>query len=343
VAVTIYDVAKKAGVSPSTVSLIYNCAPLADRITACTRKKVEKAIKDLGYQPNAGARSMNFKRFEAIGVHLMAHSSSFSRGTFYSQVIDGIESAITDVDYLYIMCRSMDMDMVPKFLRIRCVDAVMVAHYLTEAVREAAAAARIPVLTVNCNPAEGAQSVNFDDASSMRAALDQLWAMGHRRIAYADSGADPAHHHYSRPHRLEAYRQWSADHGVADLSQPFMFQLEPTGAQEFVDWAKAGLTGPKPVTAMIFYTQDMFHAATPLLHGAGIHVPETLSAVACGLFPHSVYENDPHQLSGIEYDPYALGRLAAKTMTDFLHDGEPLKDHLLGGRWQEGNTTRCVR
>ena len=50
--VTIFDVAHRAGVSHSTVSIVYNGGPLAKRISAATTARVEQAIRDLNYHPN---------------------------------------------------------------------------------------------------------------------------------------------------------------------------------------------------------------------------------------------------------------------------------------------------
>ena len=54
--VTIHDVARKAGVSTATVSLIYNQTEHSKRLSEATRQRVRAVIAELGYQPNAGAQ-----------------------------------------------------------------------------------------------------------------------------------------------------------------------------------------------------------------------------------------------------------------------------------------------
>ena len=63
--VTIYDLAKYCGVSSSTVSKVLNNYPT---IPLETKEKVEKAIKELGYLPNAGARSLSIGKSNTIGI-----------------------------------------------------------------------------------------------------------------------------------------------------------------------------------------------------------------------------------------------------------------------------------
>ncbi len=53
-AITIYDVAKRAGVSPATVSFVYNSSRHVKRLSPATVTRVEAAIRELSYQPNAG-------------------------------------------------------------------------------------------------------------------------------------------------------------------------------------------------------------------------------------------------------------------------------------------------
>lgn len=68
-AVTIKDVAKKAGVAPSTVSRVIADSP---RISTETKKRVRKAMKELGYHPNVNARNLAVRSSKAIGV-IMLH------------------------------------------------------------------------------------------------------------------------------------------------------------------------------------------------------------------------------------------------------------------------------
>jgi DNA-binding LacI/PurR family transcriptional regulator len=310
------------------------------RISSRTREIVQKAILDLGYQPNASARSMRSKRFDAIGVCLAAQrlrQRGFTPGDFYLQILDGVESAISAADYLCVMCRTdLDQHAVPKFLRIRCVDALLAVHCLDPDTHAAAVGAKIPVLGVNAAPTGNMPSVNFDDEGSVRTALDRLWAIGHRRIGYVDTVGNSQH--VSQSERLLAYNRWCSDHGVpAWVSRPFDLTTRQS-APDFLDWTRSLLAQPQAYTAIMFYDQGMFEDGLRFLNEASIGVPGQVSAVACGLTLVARINSEVVPFSGMEYDTFELGRLAGQTMTSFIQQGQPLQSRRLPGTWREGAT-----
>ncbi len=131
--VTIHDVARKAGVSTATVSLIYNRTEHAKRLSEATRQRVQAAITELGYQPNASARSIRLKRYESIGVNFAGEGFSISPGQFYTHVLEGIENSVADGDYLCVLGRTHEQsEDIPKFLRMRCIDGFLALHRLNE-------------------------------------------------------------------------------------------------------------------------------------------------------------------------------------------------------------------
>ncbi|WP_058308542.1 LacI family DNA-binding transcriptional regulator [Gracilibacillus massiliensis] len=93
--VTIYDIAKKANVSPMTVSRVINNS---GNIRLTTRKKVEKAIKELGYVPNSAARSLTSNKTKTLGLILTDIANPF-----FSKIARGAEDAALDLGYRVLM------------------------------------------------------------------------------------------------------------------------------------------------------------------------------------------------------------------------------------------------
>lgn len=87
--VSIKDVAKKAGVSPSTVNLVLNNHP---KIPEDTKKKVLKAVAELGYVPHYSARSLSSRQTRTIAVVVPQISHIFSI-PFFGEAISGIYDA----------------------------------------------------------------------------------------------------------------------------------------------------------------------------------------------------------------------------------------------------------
>src|SRR5438093_3717817 len=96
--ITIRDVAKESGFSPTTVSIVLSNAPLARYIPAETKEKIEKAARKLGYRPNLFARSLRSKRSQAVGVMVFDMTDPYC-----TLVLRGIENSLYQASYLPIL------------------------------------------------------------------------------------------------------------------------------------------------------------------------------------------------------------------------------------------------
>ena len=94
--VTIKDVAKAAGVSPSTVTrVIQNKSTISDE----TKKRVRKAMKELNYHPNLNARSLVSSYTQVIGLVLPDDSDAFYQNPFFPSVFRGIAQVASENRY----------------------------------------------------------------------------------------------------------------------------------------------------------------------------------------------------------------------------------------------------
>ncbi len=75
--VTLVDVARESGVSPSTVSIVLNEAPLSRHIAATTKERIRRTAQSLGYRPAASARSLRNRRSHTVGVMIFDLSYPF--------------------------------------------------------------------------------------------------------------------------------------------------------------------------------------------------------------------------------------------------------------------------
>lgn len=95
--VKLSDVAKKAGVSLTTVSHVINNIPHA-RINDNTRQKIQKVVSELGYQPSKLARSLATGKTNIIGLAISGFISPFFSTSFFSELIRGIGSGLEELD-----------------------------------------------------------------------------------------------------------------------------------------------------------------------------------------------------------------------------------------------------
>jgi len=191
-AVTLTAVAQRAGVSPATVSRVLNGGyPVAVE----TRKRVERAVRDLDYVVNAHARALLHSTSGIVGTILNDLSDPF-----FALVFRGIQSAASDLRRLVVTCNTAD-DPDREFtyiqmLRRQRADAVIIVGAAAEDAayrRQLAAQARglraqgsRLVLCGRPKPIRDAPAnvVTFDNAGAGRVLVDHLVGLGHRRIAY---------------------------------------------------------------------------------------------------------------------------------------------------------------
>src|SRR5690606_11538504 len=95
---TIKDVARRAGVAPSTVSRYFTGkAPVSD----ATRRKIEEAVRELGYTPNVAARSLRLNQTQAVGLIVPNIANPF-----FAEIVQAIGQACQNLDYSLLLADS---------------------------------------------------------------------------------------------------------------------------------------------------------------------------------------------------------------------------------------------
>lgn len=116
--VGIRDIAKKAGVSISTVSYALNGS---DKVTEETRQKIEKIANEMNYVPNMAAKALKRRETKIIGVYLSDYM-----GSFYGELLDGIKHGLQSYDYEMIVCSGKRSHL---FIPERMVDGVIILDW----------------------------------------------------------------------------------------------------------------------------------------------------------------------------------------------------------------------
>lgn len=176
--VTIYDVARLAGVNPSTVSRALN---KPGRVSPATEKRIRAAATTLNYHVNPMARALPTGRTAIVGLLV----SDFTNPVFFD-VVRGAESAATARGYTLVLAESEESDTKEQEHAnrlMRMVDGLILAtpRMPDDIIRSLAA--QKPVTVVN-RRVDGVQSVVPDLGSGIAEAVRHLRSLGHRRIAY---------------------------------------------------------------------------------------------------------------------------------------------------------------
>ncbi|MFB6440366.1 LacI family DNA-binding transcriptional regulator [Streptomyces sp. NPDC056411] len=179
---TIRGVAERAGVSKSLVSLVLQGSP---RVSEAKRRAVLDAIDELGYRPNAAARSLVARRTHTVGVLL-----NDMRNPWFVEVLDGLNSPLQAHGLRMLMAdgrldRRAGQDFARTFQELR-VDGIVVVGTLPDPDGLAEVAERLPtVIAGNHEPRlPHVDIVANDDERGARLATEHLITLGHRRLAH---------------------------------------------------------------------------------------------------------------------------------------------------------------
>lgn len=181
-AVTRADVARRAGVSPALVSYVIN--PGSRPVSAAARRRIEVAIEELGYRPNAIAQALRRSSSRSIGLLVPTLNSPV-----IASLVDQIEKHLQGLGYVLFTgttggSAEAEANYVRRFMARR-VDAILLIGASCPDILSTAAATGLPVLALESVKFDiGVSSLVVDAQSGVRAAIHHLVDVhGHTRIA----------------------------------------------------------------------------------------------------------------------------------------------------------------
>ena len=267
----IYEVAKRAGVSASTVSRVLS---QPDVVSLKTRTRVLRAVDFLGYTPNSTAKNLRTARTGKLLVTVPDISNPF-----FSLILRGIEDAAQREEYAVLLGDTQhderrEQRYALMLNRKEADGLIFLGHRLPEAAQALVdAATRFAPVVNGCefNPRLGVPSVHIDNAVAAADAVSLLYDLGHRRIAVITG---PLVSPLSRE-RLRGASNVVRERGGSDLIVAGGDFTVESGA------AAAGrlLSGPVRPTAIFCFNDEMAMGVLDYARGAGVRVPDELSVV----------------------------------------------------------------
>jgi LacI family transcriptional regulator len=182
---TIYDIAKRAGVSPATVSKVLNGYP---DVSEKTRKKIQKITDELQFQPNAAARGLTTKRSKLIGVFFQDHVNSGLRHPFFQNVLASFKDVVGNEGYdlLFFANQQNGPDSFEARAQQRDVDGVLLVGVpRSDPALASLAASRIPCMSIDLDLlGQRAGYLCSDNVGGAKSAVNYLIDTGHRDIGF---------------------------------------------------------------------------------------------------------------------------------------------------------------
>jgi LacI family transcriptional regulator len=308
---TLRDVAALAGVHPATASRALN-PDTKGMTSADTAERVMRAAEQLGYRPNAVARSLRTARSSSIGVVVPDLTNPL-----FPPIVRGIEAALAPYGYVLLIVNTdnnaRQEEQLIASLRARSIDGLILATAtLGGPLIETLAHSDLPVVLVN-RRREGLPlpCVIPDDAAGIRLAVEHLAALGHRRIAHIAGPQDTS----TGTTRLRAFRAAVAEHGLAADEALIGWSAswsEAEGAR-----ALCGLLDGRPSFSAVIAGNDMLAVGCyDVLAERGIGCPDELSVVGFNdmpfvdkLRPALTTVHIPHHDLGAEAARLLLGQM----------------------------------
>lgn len=320
---TARDVARRAGVSTSTVSHVLNgtrgvSKELSERVLA--------ACEELSFEPNVVARSLKTNRSLTIGFVVPDVNA------FFTEILLGAEEVAEERGYSVIFCHSRDDPQRERsylrLLRGRRVDGIILAPYGTgNDDLKHLVESRFPLVLVDRTiPGYSIDVVSVDNEPSAYAAVRHLIDLGHRRIAMVSG--DPRMS--STAPRVRGYMQAHLDAGI-----PIEPSLHVSGSGRTKEGHQAVLklmSGPARPSAMFVANNLMTIGAMIAFQELGIAIPGDLAYVGFDDFEWAGLLRP--QLTTIAQPTYEIGRTAAQLVIDQIGNdpAKPARRVSLSGR-----------
>jgi LacI family transcriptional regulator len=262
------DIAEKAGVSITTAAHVMR-GYTESRIKPETRDRVIRVAAELGYRPNAIARSLKTQQPHAIGIYT-GYGYHSLRDPFLADVYTGIQLACRELHYDFVVHGDIE-GKTPGEIRLKLCDGKitgLVVHAPPDdPVVACLAGGELPAVAI-ADRQPAMPSLVADDEQGMRLLLDYLWERGHRRIMYLTSHVPLA--------SIEARSQTLARQLTERGGE---FSMLPFDREQPLETLRHLLALPDRPTAVCCWNDYYAYVLIATCLEAGVRIPEDLAIV----------------------------------------------------------------
>jgi LacI family transcriptional regulator len=317
--VTSQDVARAAGVSRTTVSLVLNGVE-GIKLRPETRQRVLQIADELGYVPNAAARALVSQRAQIIGLFLTRRAHHISSDAFITQTLEGL----LDVAHQHNMRLLIDIvepehqrEIYLEMARAKRIDGILLSgpRVDDEALRLLERDG-FPTVLIGQLPGSNFSFVDVDNCASANMAVAHLIQLGHRRIACITNASAS---YTAAVDRLRGYRNAleSADIPYDPGLVRYGDFTVDSGYQQMKDLLDSGAR----FTAAFVASDTLVLGAKAALAERGLHVPGDISLVGFDDLPFAQYLSPP--LTTVHLPAVELARQACHLLFCLLQGEQP--------------------
>jgi DNA-binding LacI/PurR family transcriptional regulator len=301
--VNLRELAEHLGLSVATVSLVMNRSPAAKSIPHHTQARVRAAARELNYRPNVMARMLRQQRSFTIGVIVPEISEGYA-----ALVLSGIEDHLLQEGYFYFVVshrhRTDLIDEYPRLLQQRAVEGLVLVDTICQSTIS------VPVVAVSGHKhLPGVTNISLNHSRAARLALDHLFALGHRKIAFIKGQAFSS----DTEVRWKSVRAAAEELGITvEESLTAQLDSESPTPQPGYDMTCKLLQSAPPFTALFAFNDISALGAIRALRETGRRVPEDVSVIGFDDIQSAAYQNPG--LTTIRQPLREMGMTAAATL-----------------------------
>ncbi|MCQ4086781.1 LacI family DNA-binding transcriptional regulator [Saccharibacillus sp. JS10] len=314
--VSIKDIAKKAGVSISTVSYALNGS---SKVTDETSSRILAIAEELNYVPNAAARTLKKRESRIIGVFL----TDF-RGEVYGDLLDGVKNVLNQKGYDMIVCSGVQSH---RMLPERMIDGAIILDSdfdSEEILRYADRGHRIVVMDRELiHP--NINRVLLDNRSGAQAAMQHVWDQGHRKV-YVVTGPEDS---YDSNQRLAVVRQFAEQHQELELIE-IVSNFEKQGGELAAKIIIDEYTSP---VAVFCLNDEMAVGINNVLQDTNLQIGEHVHVIGFDNIELAKYVQP--RLATVDYSRAKWGASAAEHLLRIL-TGDSIDHELIQVKLIEG-------
>ena len=328
-AVTIKDIAKRADVTPMTVSLSLRGRP---GVSSKKREEIKVLAETLGYRPQAAARSMRTQRTNLIGVLLRNAPDKPFHYTSEFEFILGINQSLEPANYVLSVVRIEDVPVDGKHMsrvfREKILDGMIVIAGIPDQAISVVKKLIPHCVFLDTNAWEETGCLRRDEVHCGRTVAQAMVDAGYQRLVWACSKRI----HFSHTERLEGIRKVASESGV---------MLETLALPEWMHTPDSDMLKNAFGPDAVVITSEPNDAVRMVYYGSqlGLCLGRDFS-VACCDRTHDV-RMSMSGLSCVTYDRMAFGRRAGQMLLEMLKNPEsPCQSLRIRSDWFAGDTAR---
>lgn len=306
---TITDIAKRAGVSISTVSRVINNSNL---VSKKTKRKVMRIIEETNFIPNEMARGLLKKTSKTVAVIIPNISNPF-----FIELVHGIEDTVNKYGYSMFLCnsnlnREKEKEFIKQMAERRTDGIIITSTFLHDKEMIYRLHKRLRIVTVQTE-IEGIDCVNTTDRKGTREAIEHLISLGHTKIAMIGYGLDVK----ASGNRRQEYIETLKRHNIP-LRDKYIINEGMKGNMGYF-MANRLLDLPEPPTAIFALNDYLALGAYLAVMEKGLKIPDDISIVGFDNIMVAKLCNPP--LTTVAQPVYSMGETAGKLLIENIEDG----------------------